>query len=125
MKNIIITIIFFLLLLTVSSPNTVLADEYFDRYETNLSWNEQKALLGNFAIHLQKNPEYIGYIAFYVGEKDSLKKIQSLINKSVKFLTESMKIKKSRIVLINAGKREDSEIILQPVSKNYPPPRFY
>jgi nucleosome binding factor SPN SPT16 subunit len=126
MKNRIITIVFFLSLLVIGFPKLVFADEYFNHYESNISWNKQMAFLGDFAVFLEKNPETIGYIGFYVGEKESLKKIQSRIDKSVKFLTKNMKIEKSRIVVIKGDtKKEMSEIILQPVDKNSPPPRFY
>jgi nucleosome binding factor SPN SPT16 subunit len=126
MKNRIITIIFFLSLLVIGFPKLVFADEYFNRYKSSIPWNEQMVSLGDFAVFLKKNPETIGYIGFYVGEKESPKKIQSRIDKSVKFLTKIMKVDKSRVVVIKGDtKKEMSEIILQPFDKNSPSPRFY
>ncbi len=126
MKKPIILIVFLLFLLTVGFPNLTLADGYFDEYKSNISWNEQRAHLDSFAIFLEKNPKLKGYIAFYIGEKDSLKKMNSRIDRSIKYLVQNFKIEKNRIIVINAGKqkRERSSIVLQPVDENFPPPNF-
>jgi len=125
MKNSVILTTFLLFLLTLGFPKPILADEVFDRYESNISWNEQRAHLDNFAYHLQTNVKDVGYIVFYMGEKDSLKKLKSRVDRSIKYLIQNGKIEKRRLIIIKAVRKQGkSDIILQPVSKNLPPPNF-
>ena len=101
--------------------NRVSADGWYASYG-NISWKEEQALLGNFAIDLNNNLEMIGYIGFYVGKKDTLRKVTARINRAKSFLIDKFKVEKSRIVIVNIGKSEKTNIILQPVSKELSPP---
>ncbi len=99
------------------------AQEPFDRYHTFKPWKDEIFDLDNFAIFLRKNPETIGYIAFYVGDKDSCSQVKARIDKSKKYLIEHRKIDKRRIVVIYAGRLTNfSTTILQPIIKDLPPP---
>ena len=98
-------------------------DSYFDSY-SNISWEDEKARLENFASRLILDPKMIGYIAFYIGKKESSKGYKSRINRVRKYLIGFRKIEKRRIVIIDAGKREESFTILQPIDKDSPKPEF-
>lgn len=125
MKSFKVSCLFLLIIVVLAFPklSVVTADKWFDSYG-NISWQEEQARLGNFAIFLERNPDMIGYIAFYIGDKDSSKKVKQRIKRGKKFLLSKFKVEESRIAIINAGKKEETEIILQPVSKNVPPPKF-
>ena len=45
---------------------TAMPDEWFDSYG-NISWEDEKAHLDNFAIALQQDQDLIGYIIVYAG----------------------------------------------------------
>jgi hypothetical protein len=127
MKIIVLTIVF-LVLTPLLGLKSVAADSVFDRYKSNISWNEETAHLDNFASFLGQNPEYIGYIFVFTNEAESTKKSQSRANRALKYLTKNLPIKyriqKSRIVVIYKTKSEKSEVILQPIHKNLPQPDF-
>ena len=127
MKNIKQSLSLFLLvvagifsILNLSIP--VAADSYFDSYG-NLPWKYEIGRLDNFSIYLRENAETVGYIIFYVGEKDSYKKVNQRINRSVKYLSEYGKFDKSRIVVVYAGRKENTQFILQPYDKDSPLPK--
>ncbi len=128
MKNYLCKILLLLVLVFISQNfylSKSSAWSYFDSYQSGISWQKQVAHLDNFAIHLKKNPDNIGYIGFYTKEKESFKEAKTRINRSVKYLTQNissdLKVEKSRIVIIYGGKFDDSIIILQPIDKKSPP----
>lgn len=108
----------------LSLVTPVYAQEWFDSYDPNISLERQIGSLDNFAIALQKNPEMLGYVAFYVGGKDSVKKIRARINIVRRYLIQTRKIDKKRIVIIYAGKFDTSWMVLQPSPRDKPPPKF-
>lgn len=116
------SIIFLVLLFIVIQSAS--ADEYFDTYNGKISWEEERMRLDNFSIYLKQNPEYIGYIAFFVGDKDKNKTVKKRIDRAKRYLIEFRKIPQNQVVTIYAGKDKETKIILQPVSKNNPPPKF-
>lgn len=128
MKRLLITVIFLFISATAFGKSDLskfmVPDEAFNRYRSDLPWKQQMALLGDFAVFLQRNPETIGYILIHTGERDSPKKVKFRVNRTMKFLTQYMKVEKKRIVIIYVGKFGNSEMILQPVDKNLPPPKF-
>jgi hypothetical protein len=67
----------------------------------------------------------IGYVAFYVGKNDKESDIQKRVIRAKNYLLHGRtKIGKERIVVVNAGKREETRTVLQPVLKTKPPPNF-
>ena len=117
--------IFLLFVITLGFPriDTVTADGWFASYG-DISWEEEQAWLGSFAIALNRDPDMIGYIGFRVGKKDTLKKVKARIYRAKSFLIDKFKVEKSRIVIVNGGKDDETIIILQPVLKELPPPVF-
>ena len=116
-----------LLFLIVSFPNKIFADRPFDTYFGNISWAEEKARLYNLAIELKHDPEEIGYITFRPGTKENKNKINFRIARMKKYLFSKFGFSRNRIVFIisdNPNQFKETFIILQPVSKNRPPPNF-
>ncbi len=103
-------------------------DGLFDTYQSNVSWNEERAHLDNFAIYLKKEPELIGYIYVLSKENESVQKIKTRKNRIVKYLTgnigSKLEVEESRVVFIYKENTDKSETILQPVLKGYKPPEL-
>lgn len=102
---------------------SVKADSPFDSYK-NISWKEETAHLDNFATYLHNNPEMIGYVVFSVGEKDSIRKVKNRINRAKNYLIKFRKVAKSRIIIIEGERLDESVTYLQPVERNLPKPNF-
>lgn len=109
-------------LLTLPSE-FVRADQWFDSYG-KLPWAEERLRLDNFAMFLRQNRDTIGYIAFYVGDCDSESDINTRVQRAKDYLVRDRKIDKVRIVVIHAGERKETKIVLHPVLKTLPPPSF-
>jgi hypothetical protein len=75
---------------------SVLSQDVFDSYKSNISWINERVHLDNFAIELRKSPEMVGYIAFYTNEKTSLKKIKARINRARRYLINYRKVEEKR-----------------------------
>lgn len=105
-------------------PQTLYADEYFRVYYGKLSWEDEKAHLNNYAFRLLNSPEMIGYMGFFVGKKETYKNVQSRMNRAKNYLQSRFKIPKSRIVIIYAGRDEETKVILHLVPKDKPRPTF-
>jgi hypothetical protein len=97
--------------------------EPFDRYRTFISWTSERANLDNFVIALRRNPETIGYIAFYTGNDHSYDKTRSRIDRARNYLIKTRGIDSSRIKILYAGELgRFATTVLQPVDKALPPP---
>ncbi|CAN5433295.1 hypothetical protein BH20ACI1_BH20ACI1_30420 [soil metagenome] len=107
---------------------SITVDQLFDTYQSDISWNDERAHLDNFAIYLKKESELIGYIYIFSKENESVRKSKSRTNRIVKYLTKnigsSLEIEKSRIVFIYKKNTDRSETILQPVLKGFKPPEL-
>lgn len=105
--------------------NLVAADEWFSSYDLKISWNDERARLFDFAMTLEEDSNFVGYMAFYTGKTDTPAKLKFRINRAKKYLISNLKIDKNRLVIVDAGKTlNESFIVLQPTLKNYPPPNF-
>jgi hypothetical protein len=102
----------------------IFADQYFATYYGFTTWEEEQVYLLQLGIYLQKNPELVGYIAFFVGEKDKLKDVEARMKRAKSFFNK-MKIAENRIIIVNAGKDKTTKIILQPMDKKCPPPKVW
>lgn len=94
-------------------------DQWFDSYG-NLSWEDEKAHLDNFAIALQNYPDSIGYIIVYAGHRSCVGEAKDRTLRAKKYLVQTRAIKASRIKLIDGGHREELTVILQPVPRGAP-----
>jgi len=117
----------FLLILTISFPNKILATSYFDTYLGNIPWNEEKARLYNLAIELKHDTNTIGYIGFQIGTKENRKIINSRIARMKKYLFSKHGFNEKRIVFVISSypsQGKETFIILQPLPKDFSPPTF-
>ncbi len=97
----------------VAVPRSLL-DTLFDDYSTFIPWPEEQVRLLNFAVSLEKNPETVGYIAYYVEEGESFQQSRSRILKARKYMRDVGKIPSKRIVIVCAGSGPAARTILQP-----------
>jgi hypothetical protein len=96
---------------------------WFDAY-TKVSLDEEKAHLDNFAYYLRKNPNWTGYIGYFVGNGEKGKKIKQRVLKAKKYLVSEYNLPESRIVIIYGGKSAETKFILQPKLYSELPPKF-
>ncbi len=98
---------------------TTLLDGNFDPFDdyAGLPWNEEVGHLDNFAVSLTRNPEMVGYILYYVGEKDDSVEVWKRMDRSINYLIQRWKINKNSLILINRGKSEETRVMLQPVPR--------
>lgn len=95
------------------------ADQWFDSYG-NLSWENEKAHLDNFAIALQHDPDLIGYIIVYAGRRACVGEAKDRALRAKKYVVETRGIPESRIKWIDGGYREELTVILQPAPRGAP-----
>ena len=116
------------LVFSVSGLRDARADEPFDSYNTNISWNEERARLENFAIFLKRNPDYVGGVYVFPGKTETVKKARTRIKRIINFLTKEMpseyRIEGSRIFAVSKESSLKDRVILQPIHKNSSPPDF-
>lgn len=116
-----------LMILTISFPNKMLANSYFDSYLGNISWNKEKAHLAALARELKFDSDLIGYIGFQIGSKEKRPKINVRIAQMKKFLVSTYGLNFNRIIFVISkypSNGKETFIILQPLSKNIPQPTF-
>lgn len=94
-------------------------DQRFDSYG-DLSWDDEKAHLDNFAIALQQDPRLIGYIVVYAGRRACVNEAKNRGSRAKKYLVERRGIRASRIKWIDGGYREELTVILQPAPPGAP-----
>lgn len=95
------------------------ADQWFDSYG-DLSWEDEKAHLDNFAIALQNDPDSIGYIIVYAGRRSYAGESKERALRAKKYVVKTRGIKASRIKWIDGGYREELTTILQPGPRGAP-----
>jgi hypothetical protein len=98
---------------------TSVADQWFDSYG-NLSWDDEKAHLDNFAISLQHDPNLIGYIIVYAGRRACVDEAKDRALRAKKYVVETRGIQESRVKWIEGGYREELTVILQPIPRSAP-----
>jgi hypothetical protein len=94
-------------------------DQWFDSYG-DLSWEDEKARLDNFAIALQHDPDSIGYIIIYAGRRACVGEAKDRALRAKKHVVDSRGIQASRIKWIDGGYREELTTILQPAPRGAP-----
>jgi hypothetical protein len=94
-------------------------DQLFDSYG-DISWEDEKAHLDNFAIALQHDPELVGYIIVYAGRRACVDEAQDRARRAKEYLQKSRGIQENRIRWIDGGHREELTVILQPTPRSEP-----
>lgn len=119
------TIALLLLLVFSFSPTqaTSTVDVFWiDRYG-NISWEDEKARLDNFAIQLMNEPNQAGYIIVNVGLVSCKGEAQSRAARAKRYMVHVRGVPENRIIWRDIGYRESFEVSLWivPVGK---PPRY-
>ena len=113
------------LFLIVSSANISLGsqtskpDRSFDSYG-DLTWENEKAHLDNFAIALQQDQALVGIIVVYAGKRSCVNEARDRAVRAKKYLAKMRGVERNRIKLIDGGYRETLTVILQPVLPGAP-----
>ena len=119
-----IPILMLLVLQGRNSAQGTTAGDPFDSYSHRISKKKERFLLDNFAIFLTRNPEMIGYVAYYEGARTSPGQARLRAERAVKYLSGVRRINPGRIVIIYGGELDRARTVLQPVPRNSPPPDF-
>ena len=98
---------------------TSMADRWFDSYG-DLSWEDEKAHLDNFAIALQQDSNLIGNIIVYAGKRSCANEAKDRALRAKKYVVETPGIQESRVKWLDGGYREQLTVILQPVPSGAP-----
>ena len=102
-----------------SVPGVAAPDEPFDSYG-DISWEEEKAHLDNFAIALQRDPNLIGYIIVYAGKRACVGEAEDRARRAKKYLAETRGVQEGRVKWIDGGYRGKLTVILQPLPPGAP-----
>lgn len=98
----------------------------FDEY-SDLSFEDEKARLDNFAIYLQNKPEFKGYIIVYAGRSARSGEVQAHAKRAKDHLVKVRGIEAARIITIDGGCRDRLEVELYalPAAMSPPTPNPY
>jgi hypothetical protein len=91
-----------------------MSDQWFDSYG-NISWENEKARLDNFAIALQQDSNLTGNIVIYAGKRSCANEAKDRALRAKKYVVETRGIHESRVKWVDGGYREELTVILQPV----------
>jgi len=86
-------------------------DQILDSYG-DIAWEDEKARLDNFAIHLLESPEYTGYIFVYAGRRACPGEAQARAVRAKKYVVEVRGVDASRVVWRDGGYRESGSVNL-------------
>jgi hypothetical protein len=95
---------------------TLSAEENFDSYG-NISWEDEKARLDNFASELRHDPNLIGYVIVYAGRRACPGEAKARAVRAKQYLVKAHAIRADRIRWIDGGYREEATVVLQPVPR--------
>ena len=94
----------------------------FDEY-SNLPFSDEKARLDNFGIYLQKGePTFTGYVIVYAGPGARSGTAKAQAKRAKDYLVKVRGIKATRIVTIDGGCRNTSEVELYALPTSISPP---
>jgi hypothetical protein len=93
-------------------------DRGFDSYG-DISWENEKAHLDNFAIALY-DQDLVGIIIVYAGRRSCANEARDRAIRAKKYVTETRGIEPNRIKWIDGGYCETLTVILQPVPSAAP-----
>jgi hypothetical protein len=94
---------------------------WIDRYG-EISWNEEKVRLDNFAIQLMSEPNQVGYIVVKVGLVSCKGEAQARALRAKNYMVRVRDVPESRIIWRDIGYRDSLEVSLwlAPLSKPAP-----
>ncbi|HEV3470472.1 MAG TPA: hypothetical protein VG148_14210 [Pyrinomonadaceae bacterium] len=93
-------------------------DEYGD-----ISFEDEKARLDNFAIELQNDPTAQGYVIAYGGRRARPGEARRRADRAKEYLAAVRGIDASRVVVVDGGFREDLTVVLWALPQGATPPQ--
>jgi hypothetical protein len=93
----------------------------FDEYG-EISWEDEKARLDNFAIQLH-DPDLIGYVLVYDAAGGCRGEAQARAIRAKRYVVEHRSLPWNRVIWRQEGYQSDIHTVLQPVKKNIVLPR--
>jgi len=84
---------------------------WIDRYG-NISWEDEKARLDNFAIQLMNDPNQVGYIIVNVGRVSCKGEAQRRAARAKRYMVHVRGVPENRIIWRDIGYRESLEVSL-------------
>jgi hypothetical protein len=110
------------LILIFAVTSSALADVFWiDRYG-NISWQEERASLDNFAFHILHDPDSIGYIYVNAGQKACRDEAQKRAVRAKKYLVEVRGVPSDRVVWKDLGFNDEAEVVLYIFLRSKPIP---
>ena len=111
-------IFLFLIVHAIRAParNVPTPNSPFDTYG-DICFEDEKAHLDNFAIALQQNPDWIGYVVVYAGRESCDSEVRYRGNRAKKWVV-SRGIKANRVIVRDAGYLDEVTTRLQPWPKD-------
>jgi hypothetical protein len=98
--------------------------EPFDVYPHVISWNREILNLNNLSIYMRDSPNTIAYLGYWIGEGDTVAKARKRAERAKRYLVSRRKVAAARIVLICAGRSENSSTSIYVATKGTPGPKF-
>jgi hypothetical protein len=105
---------------TLAIPQFIFHDK-IDEYG-NIKFEDEKARLDNYAIELQNDPEFVGYIVGYGGRRSRRGEASRRIERAKRYIVTVRGIDASRLVTIDGGYREELTVELRLRAKVMSPP---
>ncbi len=109
-------------LILIFAVTSALADVFWiDRYG-NISWNEERARLDNFAFQILHDPDYIGYIYVNAGQKACKDEAKKRAVRAKKYLVEVRDVPSDRVVWRDLGYKDEAEVVFYIFLRSKPIP---
>ena len=105
----------------VSIPLPKMVSRKFDEFP-DISRNDEKARLDNFAIELQNDPTATGYVIVYPGRASKRAEVQDHFGRVIDYLVHSRQIDQNRIKTIEGPKRDQLHVELWITPQGATPP---
>jgi hypothetical protein len=93
----------------------------FDEYG-NIDFNDEKARLDNFAVQLQNEPKWKGYVIAYGGKRARVGEAKARAERAVNYLINRRGLDADKIEAIDGGYREQSTVELYILPDTLPAP---
>jgi hypothetical protein len=106
----------------VSIPLPKLIGCRFDEFG-DISRNDEKARLDNFAIQLQNDPTSTGYVIVYPGKSGKRGEVQQRASRVVDYLVNSRQLDQRRIVTLVGPAKDELSVQLWVAPQGAPPPK--
>lgn len=103
----------------LGSKKNIVVYPALDSYQ-NLSFEDEKARLDNFAVNLQEHIGMLGYIVVYAGERQSVSKARARATRAKNYLVNKLGIEAKRIITKYGGRREKLTVELAMASRESP-----